>query len=107
MASSITHNPYSIKKLLGLASYASVNMRVRPHYPHGSREHRDSPAHVHIQHSVLPPVRLPLVHNRVHSIRRRDADDSVADMDLGSGQSNRTHSCGRGRGLRGRVADSQ
>ena len=57
---------------------------------------------VHIQHSVLPPVRLPLVHNRVHSIRRRDADDSVADMDLGSGQSNRTHSCGRGRGLRGR-----
>ena len=32
MASSITHNPYSIKKLLGLASYASVNMRVRPHY---------------------------------------------------------------------------
>ena len=62
---------------------------------------------VHIQHSVLPPVRLPLVHNRMHSIRRRDADDSVADMDLGSGQSNRTHSCGRGRGLRGRVADSQ
>ena len=50
---------------------------------------------------------LPLVHNRVHSIRRRDADDSVADMDLGSGQSNRTHSCGRGRGFRGRVADSR